>query len=226
MNQVFTFNDLIKDKVLNMFEFGKINYFDIITVLVISLLLSMFIFVIYKKTYRGVSYNNSFNITLILMCLITSIIILTISSNVVLSLGMVGALSIVRFRTPIKEPLDIVFLFWAIAIGISTGARFFQLSILGTLFVGIVIFIATKITYESDKYLLIINCNKSSLEEIFKNLSNKKHIIKSKSVTLDSVELTLEINIKDKNLGFTEDISTIAGVSNLVLVKASISSEL
>jgi uncharacterized membrane protein YhiD involved in acid resistance len=226
MDKVFTFRDVIKNSILNLGEFGKINTLDIISTLLVTLLVSLFVFFVYTKTYKGVSYNNSFNISLIMVSLITSMIILTISTNVVLSLGMVGALSIVRFRTPIKEAFDIVFMFWAIAIGISSGARFYLLSIVGSIFIGLVLMLLTRFTYESNKYLLIIHCEKQSMDAVLEKLQGLKYQVKSKTATSDKVELSLEMKLKSESNDISEQISSIPGVTSTILVKTSISSDI
>ncbi len=225
MDQVLSFRDIIKNSVLDV-GFGETDILDIITVLSISLIVSLIVYFIYIKTYRGVSYNNSFNISLVSMSLITSMVIMTISSNIVLSLGMVGALSIVRFRTPIKEPLDIVFIFWSIAIGISSGAGFYLLTVVGSIFIGLVIIILTRFTYESNNYILIVHCEKFSQDAVFNKLQGLKYFVKSKSIVDDKVEVSFEIKLKKEKNDLSDEISSIVGVSNTIFVKTSISSEI
>lgn len=138
MNGTINFGDIIKNGFLKSNFLGSVNYVDILISLSITFIIGLFIFYIYRKSYSGIVYNHSYNVSLVLMALITSMIILTISSNLVLSLGMVGALSIVRFRTALKEPLDIVFMFWAIALGITTGAKLYLVAIISSLFIGVI----------------------------------------------------------------------------------------
>ncbi len=226
MDKALSFRDVIKNSILNMGEFGKIDILDILTVLIITFIVSLFIYFVYIKTYRGASYNNSYNISLILMSLITSMVILTISSNVVLSLGMVGALSIIRFRTPIKEPFDIVFMFWSIAIGISSGARFHLLTVVGSIFIGLVLLILTRFTYELNNYLLIVHCEKNSQDAVFNKLQGLKYRVKSKNIVGEKVEISIEVKLKNEKDNLSDEISAIAGVSNTILVKTSISSDI
>ena len=140
----------------------------------ITLLVSSFIFYIYKLTYNGVLYTQSFNISLVIVSLVTALVIMTISANFILSLGMVGALSIVRFRTAVKDSMDIVYMFWAIGVGIANGAAFFKISIAGSLFIGLSLFLFSKLKNPFKPYLLIINYNNdvSSSTNVIQNLVN------------------------------------------------------
>jgi uncharacterized membrane protein YhiD involved in acid resistance len=201
-----------------MEAFTSIGIIDILLSLLVSLVLGLFIYWVYKKTFMGVVYSHNFNITLVLMTLITSIIIMTISTNVVLSLGMVGALSIVRFRTAIKDPLDIVFMFWAISVGIASGAKIYSVSIIGSLFVGIVIFVLTRKKMAGNTYLLVIRYDVKAYYEIKQQLKKLKHVVKSKIVRQDITELTLEIKLKVDNTAFINGLSEIDGVEDVSLV--------
>jgi len=167
-------------------------------------------------------YSESFGISLIAMSLVTTLIILAITSNVVLSLGMVGALSIVRFRTAVKEPMDIAFLFWAISVGIVVGAGLIPLAIFGSAFIGIMIMVFVNKKSTDNPYILVISCQgddseKNTLQYI--NKSVKKHVVKSKTVSAGSnIELTVEIRLKEMSTQFVNEISRISGVNNAVLV--------
>ena len=130
-----TFNDIFKSSFLE--KVSSISVFDMILTILLSFGVGLFIFLVYKKTYRGVMYSAGFGTTLIALTMITATVILAVTSNVVLSLGMVGALSIVRFRTAIKEPVEIVFLFWALASGIVVGAGMIPLAIIGSVIIGL-----------------------------------------------------------------------------------------
>ena len=130
-----TFQDIFKSSFLERMD--SISLFDMLLALIMAFLLGLFLFFIYKKSYSGVMYSASFGVTLLVMTLITTLLIMAVTSNVVLSLGMVGALSIVRFRTAVKEPMDIAFLFWAIAAGIVLAAGLIPLAVVGSLFVGV-----------------------------------------------------------------------------------------
>jgi uncharacterized membrane protein YhiD involved in acid resistance len=214
----YNFDNIIKKSFLNVDAFANIQILDILLSLLVSLVLGLFIYWVYKKTFMGVVYSHNFNITLVLMTLITSIIIMTISTNVVLSLGMVGALSIVRFRTAIKDPLDIVFMFWAISVGISSGAKIYSVSIIGSLFVGLVIFLLTRTKKSSNTYLLVIHYDIKAYYEIKQQLKKFKHVVKAKIVRQDSTELTVEIKLKVDNTAFINNLSAIDGVEDVSLV--------
>jgi uncharacterized membrane protein YhiD involved in acid resistance len=213
-----TFNDLIKKSFLKLDVFAKISIFDVVVVVLLTLLVGMFIFYIYKKTFRGVVYNYSFNAALVMMCLITSLIIMTISSNVVLSLGMVGALSIVRFRTALKDPMDIVFMFWAIAAGIASGAGIYPVSIIGSLFVGGILLGLSKIKPSDEVFLLVIHYEESAADEVKRILNKIPYVLKSKTVTSKNTELTVEIRIRDNNTAIVNELSVVSGVIDAVLV--------
>lgn len=214
-----TFNDIFKSGFLE-----KMNSFtiaDIAVTLLLSFIMGLFIFFIYKKTYAGVLYSQSFGVSLIAMNMITSLVIIAVTSNVVLSLGMVGALSIVRFRTAIKEPMDIAFLFWSIASGIVLGAGLFVLGVIGSIIIGIVILIFSTKKCVDTPYILVVSCAdktaETSVEDIVKKEA-KKSLIKSKAVTKSGTELTYEVRLKNENTDFVNAISQCEGVNNTVLV--------
>lgn len=218
MNELISFNDIIKNSVIQSSFLGNYSIQDIVSVILVTLAVSMFMFFIYKKTYSGNVYSHKFNVSLVIMALITSEIILTISSNLVLSLGMVGALSIVRFRTAVKEPLDIVFMFWAIAIGITTGARLFALSVLSSLLIGIVITILLKYKNTNNVYLLIIHHITKSTDTVLAQLGEINYKIKSKTVSRGLTELTVEVKLFGAGTKLVEQLSEIDGVSNVSLI--------
>lgn len=218
MDGVLNFKDIFKRSLLDSNLFSAVNLSDILTGLVITLLLSIFIFVIYKSTYSGVIYSHNFNVSLVLMSLITSLIIMTISSNLVLSLGMVGALSIVRFRTAVKDPIDIVFMFWSISLGITTGARLYLVAIIGSIFIGIIAILLLRYKNTNNIFMLIIHYNDEATDYIFKQLSKLDYVLKSKTVSLDTIELTLEVKLIGIDTSFVEDISEIEGVKDVSLV--------
>ena len=150
MDNTINFQDIIKKSVLKMEQFASISVWDTVIGLI-------FIYYIYKRSFRGVVYSHTFNITLVVMAMLTCLIIMTISTNIVLSLGMVGALSIGRFRTAIKDPLDIVFMFWSIAVGIATGAGAFPVSIIGSIVVAATILLLSRKQLKDMAYLLVIH---------------------------------------------------------------------
>ena len=216
-NQV-NFNDVLKKNFLEQGIFGKIPLQSIILGMLIAFAVGLFIFYIYKKTFRGVVYSHNFNVTLILMTMITALIIMTISTNVVLSLGMVGALSIVRFRTAIKDPLDVIFMFWAISGGITTGAGVYSLAVLGSILIGLVVFIMTRKRGKDSIFLLVIHHDESATDSIKYQLAKLKHSLKSKIVRNDITELTVELKIKGDNTAFVHQLSAVEGVRDVSLI--------
>ncbi|WP_310604018.1 DUF4956 domain-containing protein [Anaerosporobacter sp.] len=223
MNSIYlattTFSDVFKSSFMD-----KVSSFSVVDTLIAmcaAFALGLFIFFVYKKTFSGVMYSASFGVSLISMTLVTTFIILAITSNVVLSLGMVGALSIVRFRTAVKEPLDISFLFWAIAVGIVVGAGLIPLAVIGTILIGIVMIVFVNKKSTDNPYILVISCVNDASEktaiEAVKN-SVKKHVVKSKTVSKSGIELTVEIRLKDMTTEFVNKISDLNGVENVVLV--------
>jgi uncharacterized membrane protein YhiD involved in acid resistance len=214
-----TFSDIFKSSFLE--NVTSVNIIDMVIAMVLAFALGVFIFFIYKKTYQGVMYSASFGVTLIALTMITTLVILAVTSNVVLSLGMVGALSIVRFRTAIKDPLDIAFLFWAIAAGIVLAAGMIPLVVFGSLFIGItLILFANRKTY-TRPYIAVITCQDEAAEQqVFGILKQnaEKTCLKSKTVRKGQLELTYEIRLKSEDTGFINQISDTEQVDNAVLV--------
>ncbi len=214
--------NLFTDKfleILNRFPNHLLTIQDMLAVMAVSVAMSIFIFWVYKKTFQGVLYSRTYNIALMMICLITAMVIMTISSNIILSLGMVGALSIVRFRTAIKDPVDVVFMFWAIAVGIANGAGFFTVSVGGSLVIALMLFFFTAFRARNAPYLLIVKYDPASREKLREGLAIlKKYKIKSKVVSREEVELTLEVRVRDNDTGFVNQLSEIEGVQNVVLI--------
>lgn len=219
MENLTTFNDIIKKSVLTEFMFGNLSALDILFGLLTAFAAGFFIYWIYKLTYRGVLYSPSFNATLLLMTMITALVIMTISTNVVLSLGMVGALSIVRFRTAIKDPMDIVFMFWAIATGISSGAGLYLLTVLGAAVIGGVIIALSRKKHADKVYLLVIHFNEEANEDVKRELQKLDYSLKSKIIRKSTVEMTAEIRLKIDNTSFMNKLSEHPGVRDISLVK-------
>ena len=200
------------------------NSFSVVDTLIalgLAFVIGIFIYLIYKKTYKGVMYSATFGVSLLAMSMITTLVILAVTANIVLSLGMVGALSIVRFRTAIKEPMDIAFLFWAIAAGIVLGAGFIPLAIIGSVIIGAVILIFANIkTIGATPYILIVNCAfqaERNVNYVIKQES-RKYLLKSKTVTPKGLELTYEVRIRDKEAYAVNKLINLEGVGNAVLV--------
>lgn len=160
------FSDLLKKSVVNNFV-SDINISKILLSLAVAFFIGFFIYLLYKRVFSGVLYSKSFNISLIGMSMVTAMVIIAVNSNLVLSLGMVGALSIVRFRTPIKDPTDLIFLFWAAAAGIVSGAGFYTLAIVGSVIIGLVMFFFIKKSSFETPYLLVINCEEIQQKKKF-----------------------------------------------------------
>ena len=214
-----TFKDIFKSSFLE--NVTAVSILDIVIALVLAFCLGLFIFYIYKKTYSGVLYSSSFGVTLVALTMITTLVILAVTSNVVLSLGMVGALSIVRFRTAIKEPLDIAFLFWAIADGIVLAAGMIPLAVFGSVLIGVVILVFANHKDMSNPYIVVLRTNGHESEtkavEFLKS-HVKKCVVKSKTAQKDSVELNLEVRLQDENTDFINELTDVAGVESAVLV--------
>lgn len=221
MNNAITFSDIFKSSFIEN-AVSNFSLIDVVITLLISFLLGLFVYVVYKKTFNGVMYSKNFNVSLVGMAMITTLIIMGITSNIVLSLGMVGALSIVRFRSAIKDPMDIVFIFWSIAAGIVTGAGQYLLAIIGSMLVGIIMIVFTSKTVGEIPYIVVVNCSDAASEKmLMEKLSEqvKKMKIKSKAVRGgQGVELTVEVRLKTDNTDFINDLAMIHGVNDVVLV--------
>ncbi|WP_246354187.1 DUF4956 domain-containing protein [Paenibacillus phytohabitans] len=218
-----TFSDMIKSSVTDNFV-SDIRISKILITLGVAFLIGFFIYILYKRVFSGVLYSKSFNVSLMGMTMITATVIIAINSNLVLSLGMVGALSIVRFRTPIKDPTDLIFLFWAAVAGIVTGAGFFTLAIIGSIIIGLILFLFIKRSSIETPYLLVINCDSDDSErEIHSHLTKsvKRYNMKQKTVTAGNIELTLELRLDDKEGGFVNTVSGLTGVKNALLISYS-----
>ncbi len=214
-----TFKDIFKSSFLE--NVTSVSLLDMGIALALAFCLGLFIFMVYKKTFNGVMYSSSFGVTLIAMTMITTIVILAVTSNVVLSLGMVGALSIVRFRTAIKEPLDIAFLFWSIAVGIVLAAGMIPLAVIGSVVVGIALLVfANKKSY-THPYILVLSCDGQDSENAAKAYIVpyvERSIVKSKTAQAGSVELNLEVRLKEESTDFVNELSQLEGVRSAVLV--------
>lgn len=213
------FNDLFKSSFLeNITSFSAL---DMAIAMGLAFVIGLFIFFVYKKTYTGVMYSASFGISLIAMTLITTLIILAVTSNIILSLGMVGALSVVRFRTAIKEPLDIAFLYWSIAAGIVLGAGLLPLAILGSVFIGVILVLFVNKKSVDSPYILVISSEGEKQEdEIMKQIAQsvKKHSVKAKTISASGMEFTLEVRLKESSTKFVGAIKAISGVKSAALV--------
>ncbi|MEE0746939.1 MAG: DUF4956 domain-containing protein [Anaerovoracaceae bacterium] len=214
-----TFQEIFSSNFID--SVNAVSVVDMSLALALAFADGLFIFFIYKKTFSGVMYSASFGISLIAMTMITALVILAISSNVVLSLGMVGALSIVRFRTAVKDPMDIVFLFWSIAAGIVLAAGLLLLAVAGSIFIGIVLLIFSEKKTFDRPYILVIHCVDSDSEERSLKLVEEmagKVSLKSKTVTPGSIELNYEVRLRDGNMDFVNRLAEMDGVTSTVMV--------
>ncbi|MCI9506805.1 MAG: DUF4956 domain-containing protein [Oscillospiraceae bacterium] len=214
-----TFSDIFKSNFLE--NVASVSVFDMLLALILAFGLGLFIFLVYKKTFSGVMYSSSFGVTLVALTMITTVVILAVTSNVVLSLGMVGALSIVRFRTAIKEPLDIAFLFWSIAVGIVLAAGMIPLAVTGSVFIGAVLLAFVNRKSYLDPYIVVLRCDGSDSEQrarTFLEGQVQRCVVKSKTAQRDDVELNMEIRMKSKDTGFVNTLAGMEGVYSAVLV--------
>ena len=213
------FSDLFKSSFLeNITSFSAL---DMAIAMGLALVIGIFIFLVYKKTYTGVMYSSGFGVSLLGLTLVTTLIILAVTSNIILSLGMVGALSIVRFRTAIKEPLDIVFLFWAIASGIVLGAGLLPLAVLGSLFIGVILVVFVNKKSVDSPYILIVTSEGEAQEdEVLSQVTQsvKRYSVKSKTISDSGMEFTLEVRLKENSTKFIGKIKGIPGVRSTALV--------
>lgn len=214
-----TFNDIFKSSFLeNVAEFSIL---DTILGLGAALVIGLFIFLIYKKTLTGVIYSSGFALTLVGLSLVTTLVIMAVTSNVVLSLGMVGALSIVRFRAAIKEPVEIVFLFWAVAVGIVIGAGMIPLAGIGSAIIGVILLLFGNRKIREDPYILVVSCADGRAEQAVHAAlaqSVPYYTIKAKTITAAGIELTAELRVKDASTAFVNQIQSIPDVSSAALV--------
>lgn len=211
-----------KEEILNYFYTNNVNLGvgNICMIMLAGLLVAMIIYMTYWASSKKVSYNSKFNITLVLVCLISIIIMLMISSNIVISLGMVGALSIIRFRTAIKDSRDTVFIFWAITEGLCVGSQNFKLSIITTLFLAILMLIIGFIPKLYSKYLIVISGDKNKLKsnEVKDGLKPFVKTMELRTMTKneDSIEMIFEIKTRGEiKLKSIDAISSIDGVKSV-----------
>ena len=213
------FQDIFKSSFLD--NLSSFSILDTAVALALAFAVGLLIFFVYKKTYNGVMYSPSFGVSLVAMTLITTVVIMAVTSNVVLSLGMVGALSIVRFRTAIKEPMDICFLFWSIGAGIVLAAGLIPLALCGSIVIGAVIMSLANRKSHLHPYIVVIRCDGHDSEVRAKALLEKnvqKCLVKSKTAQQGLVELNMEIRLSEDNTDFINELSALDGVQSAVLV--------
>ncbi len=210
------------DELMAMFFTASTNYPSItiervILSLTISFAIGLFLFFMYRKTFTGVIYNRAFNISIVLTALIVTLVVIPISSNVALSLGTIGALSIIRFRTAVKDPKDIVFMFWAIAVGILSGAGLYIVAIIGTPMIGLFLFILSGVNFHSaETFLLAVNYSSEAESAVQSALPKNK--LRSRTVTREGVELMVEVQAPQKDAPKVDQLLGIEGVRDASLV--------
>lgn len=213
------FSDIFKSNFIN--SVTNVTMPAMMIAMTLAFCMGMFIFFVYKKTFSGVMYSSSFGVTLVALSMITALVILAVTSNVVLSLGMVGALSIVRFRTAIKEPLDIAFLFWSLVVGIVLAAGLYPLAVFGSLLIGVVLLVFVNRKSCFNPYILVIQCENAESETAAKEFLDHAvsgMTIKSKTVQKGMIELNMEVRLKSDNTDFVNGMSELSGVKSAVLV--------
>ena len=214
-----TFSDIFKSSFLERVK--EFSFIDTLIGMAFAVVVGLFIFIIYKKTFSGVMYSTGFAMSLVGLSAVTTLVIMAVTSNVVLSLGMVGALSIVRFRAAIKEPMEIVFLFWAIAAGIVIGAGMIPLAVIGSVLIGIILVVFMNVKSRSTPYIVIVNCFDERAEESAMNLiasSVDRYVVKSKTVNSAGIELTAEVRVKNNDTAFVNRVNAVDGVASATLV--------
>lgn len=215
-----TFNDIFKSSFLE--SASSFSVTDTLVGMLFALVLGLFIFLVYRKTFTGVMYSTGMAVTLVGLTLVTTLVIMAVTSNIILSLGMVGALSIVRFRAAIKEPVEIVYLFWSIAAGIVVGAGLIPLAVIGSVIIGaILLLFANHKTGNNVLYILVMNCADEAAEQTAAGLVQQavqKYIVKSKTVGGSGIELTAELRTKDGDTSFVNEVCQVPGVTGATLV--------
>lgn len=212
-----TFTDIFKKSFIQ--ETGNITAQEFFLSMLAAFLCGMIVYLVYRFFYKGVIYNHNFNILLVLTSMITCFIVIVISSNVVLSLGMVGALSIVRFRTAVKDPLDVGFLFWTVAVGIACGAGLYQIALIATVSISVIYILLIRVRNPKRVYLLIIKYQNEAVEEVTRTLNPIKKVLKNKTAAKGYTELTYEVRLKDDNTSVITNLSDIKGVEHATLVE-------
>jgi hypothetical protein len=207
----FTFSDIFKT---------TMSPLQVIATLAIALVIGLFLFFIYKKTFGGVMYSRNFNVGLIMLTMVSSLMLMLINNSLALSLGMVGALSIIRFRTAIKDPIDTVFMFWAVGEGIAVGTKFYDVAVIAAVVIGVVmILLSTFRGKGTQPYLLIVHYDEAAsgqIKQMVKQLPGGR--LKSKTVQRDGIELTMEVRLRENETAFVEKFLRVEGVYDAALI--------
>jgi len=212
--------DVIKKSILNSGAFDGVNIANIALGLITALVLGAIIYIVYSKFYVGVIYSRSFAVTLVGMTVLTAMVTLAISTNIVISLGMVGALSIVRFRTAVKDPMDLLYLFWAITSGITAGAGMYLLALVAAIVMIGMIFLFYNKQQKGRIYIAVIHyITEEAGDEIIRAFGKTKHFVKSKTMRKEKTELAVEVYCKKNDMHFMEVINNIEGVLDATLIQ-------
>ena len=223
MNGNLTFNDVLSGTTFSEWFADQLSTFtplNVVLALIVALAAGAIIAVVYKATYRGVLYSPSFTLTLILLCLVTTPVVMCIGSNVALSMGMVGALSIVRFRTAVKDPLDTAYMFWAITMGILIGSNAYVIAVVALLGIAVILLAISYLRLRTPNgYLLVLHYDEDAQVDIENTLKRNVRFyrMRSKTVTRNGAEMTVEIRL-DHRVNIVTDMLDINGVYDATLV--------
>lgn len=212
----------MRQQILNLFTTPRdMSWEDILLNIVLAAVLGFFIFLSYAISHRGTIYSRKFNASLVILAVLTGTVMTVIGNNIALSLGMVGALSIVRFRSAIKDPLDIGFLFWGIAAGITAGAGLYFVALMGTAIIAVIYIVLTLTKKQKKNYLLIVRYGESSESNIDALLGGMKYKLKNKTQTADEIELTIEVKVKNNDTSALSRFKAVDGVTGVTLLEYS-----
>ncbi len=197
-----------------------LNPLQVVVTLVLAFVAGLYVFFIYKKTFGGVMYSRNFNLSLIMMTMVTSLMLMTINNSLAVSMGMVGALSIIRFRTAVKDTIDTVFIFWAMGEGIAIGTRLYDVALISALTIGLILVLVNLVKGKNSMpYLLVLHYDESAsgpVRSMIKQLPGAR--LKSKSVQRDGVEMTVEVRLRDNETGFVDKFMRVEGVYEATLI--------
>ena len=212
--------DILKKSFLENDAFAKADISQIFICLLAAFVMGCFIYLVYRSFYVGVVFSRSFAITLVGMCVLSCMVTLAISSNVVISLGMVGSLSIVRFRTAVKDPLDLLYIFWAITVGITVGALMFILALGASVIMFLLILFLHKRQQKGSLYVMVIHYNSDEAgDQIIQSLGRIRHYVKSRTLRGEKSEIAIEVLCRDQDFSFAERIRAISGVEDVTLIQ-------
>ncbi|MCL1843803.1 MAG: DUF4956 domain-containing protein [Defluviitaleaceae bacterium] len=213
--------DFLRDILVNpqLIILDELQPRAVLEVLGVAAFCGIIIFLVYRFFNRGVLYSENFNLLIVMITVVTSFIIITIGTNLVLTLGMVGALSIVRFRAAVKDPLDVGFLFWGVAAGLTSGARLFTVALIGTAFIAVLYIAFNFLRFDKRAFLLIVRYNNDAETAVNSQLAKIRHKLKNKTLGAGFTEITVELKVRKNNTSFLEPLRTTENVDNVVLVE-------